>query len=148
VNVVPSGDGAVQLTVPAASARDAAGNDNTAGSFSIVSDRTPPQATLTYNPPPANSPNLGTVTITFTEPVTGFNITDLTLRFPEAQFPITANMLTGSGANYTLDLTSIPSQPGSHELRLTAAGSDIFDLAGNAMVLDADTSWIPSFGNP
>jgi hypothetical protein len=134
--------------VPAASARDAAGNDNTAGSFAVVSDRTPPQATLTYNAPPADSRNLGTVTITFTEPVTGFDITDLTLQFPEAQFTITANMLTGSGAVYVLDLTSIPEQPGQHRLRLTAAGSDIFDLAGNAMVLDADTSWIPDLGNP
>jgi hypothetical protein len=148
VNVSPQGDGPVKLTVPAAAAKDAAGNDNTAGSFFVISDRTPPQVTLTYNAPPANSRTLGTVTITFTEPVTGFDINDLKLQFPEVQFPITADMLTGSGADYILDLTKLPSQPGQHTLTLTAAGSDIFDLAGNALLADAKTTWTPSFGNP
>src|SRR5205085_5155006 len=101
---------------------------------SVESDRTAPRVTLTYNPPPANAPNLGTVTIEFTEPVTGLDILDLKLQFPEVQFPLTADMLTGSGAKYILDLTKIPTQPGTHQLTLTAAGSDIFDLAGNALI--------------
>jgi hypothetical protein len=148
VNVTPNGDGLVRLTVPAGSARDTAGNDNTAGSFAVTSDRTAPRATLTYNPPPAGSLVLGTVTITFTEPVIGFDIGDLALRFPEAQFPLTADMLSGSGATYTLDLSRFPIQPGDYLLALTAAGSDIFDLAGNPLLADASTTWTHTFGNP
>jgi hypothetical protein len=92
---------------------------------------------------------LGTVTITFTEPVTGLDINDLQLRFAgEVLLPLTALMLSGSGATYTLDLSKLGMQPGNYELTLTAAGSDIFDLAGNPLLLDATTTWAPTFGNP
>lgn len=148
VNVAPNGDGQVTLTVPADSGRDAAGNGNIADSFSVISDRTPPQVVLTYNAPPAGARNLGTVTIQFTEPVTGFDLADLSIQFPEVQFPLDSSMLSGSGDTYTLDLTKLPSQPGQHSLRLTAAGSDIFDEAGNALQLDGFTTWVPVFGNP
>jgi hypothetical protein len=148
VNVAPNGDGQVTLTVPADSVRDAAGNGNIADSFSVISDRTPPQVVLTYNAPPAGARNLGAVTIQFTEPVTGFDLADLTIQFPEVQFPLDSSMLSGSGDTYTLDLTKLPSQPGQHSLRLTAAGSDIFDEAGNALQFDGFTTWVPDFGNP
>jgi hypothetical protein len=149
VNVIPNGDGQVRLRVPAGSARDSAGNDNTVGSFTVISDRTSPRATLTYNAPPNGSALLGTVTITFTEPVTGLDINDLQLRFAgEVLLPLTALMLSGSGATYTLDLSKLGMQPGNYELTLTAAGSDIFDLAGNPLLLDATTTWAPTFGNP
>lgn len=149
VNVVPNGDGQVQLRVPAGSARDSAGNDNTVGSFAVTSDRTSPRATLTYNPPPADSLVLGTVTIEFTEPVTGLDINDLKLTFAgEVQLPLIGSMLSGSGATYTLDLSKLTKQPGNYELTLTAAGSDIFDRAGNPFVLDATTTWTHAFGNP
>jgi hypothetical protein len=57
VNVAPTADGPVTVTVPAGVAQDSAGNQNTAGSFSVNSIRTDAGMVATTNPPASTDPN-------------------------------------------------------------------------------------------
>jgi hypothetical protein len=41
-----------------------------------------------------------------------------------------------------LNLNTLPKTPGNYQLILTAAGSGIFDLAGNPLQSDANTTWV------
>ncbi|MEN7548787.1 PKD domain-containing protein [Rapidithrix thailandica] len=77
--ITPTTDGQVTVDIAAGVARDAGGADNTAASpFSIHADMTSPTVTITSG---ATSPTDGafTATFTFSEDVTGFAISDLTV---------------------------------------------------------------------
>ena len=80
---------------------------------------------------------MGLVTITFTENITGLDIGDLSLTRDGNPVTLTAAMLNGSGASYTLDLASVTSVAGSYVLTLTASGSGIIDSVGNLLTADA-----------
>ncbi len=141
VNVAPNGNGPVRVTVPAGVAQDAAGNNNSGGTFAVTSDRAAPTAVLAYTVPGPGA-NLGMVAVTFNEPVTGVSIDDFTLLFNGNPVPLTPGMLSGGGANYTIDLSTLPRGSGNYQMTLTAAGSGIFDQAGNAMQANASTTWV------
>jgi hypothetical protein len=47
----------------------------------------------------------------------------------------------GSGATYTLDLTTVTATFGTYVLTLVAAGSGITDSVGNAMTANASDTW-------
>ncbi len=99
-NVTPTGDGTVTVNVGAGVAQDSAGNPNQAAAqFSIVSDRMTPSVVISST---LSSPtNAGTipVTITFSEVVTGFELSDITVGNG------TKGTLTGSGTTYTVNVT-------------------------------------------
>ncbi len=119
--VTPVSDGTVTVDVPGAIAQDAAGNDNTAAAqFSIENDETAPTVTITST---ANDPINGAfdITLTFSEDVTGFALTDLTIT------NATASNLSGSGAVYTVTVT--PASDGA--LTVDIAAGVVQDAAGN-----------------
>ncbi|MCE7996350.1 MAG: hypothetical protein HEP71_30505, partial [Roseivirga sp.] len=119
--ITPSADGTVTVDVASAVAQDAAGNDNTAATqFSIENDETPPTVVISSM---ANDPINGAfdITITFSEPVTGLELTDLTV------VNSTASNLTVLGAVYTVTIT--PTTDGSVMIDLAAA--KVQDAAGH-----------------
>lgn len=76
VDVTPTANGAVSLSLAAGVAQDAAGNDNTSATFSIASDRTAPTVALTATVASPTNANSFTVTATFSEDVTGVSLAD------------------------------------------------------------------------
>lgn len=75
--VTPAADGVVTVNLSASSAQDAAGNNNSAATFSITSDRSSPTLTITST---ATSPtNLAAIpiTMTFNKDVVGFTAGDV-----------------------------------------------------------------------
>jgi len=120
VLVTPTTDGAVTLDVAAAAAVDVAGNDNTAApQLAATYDETVPTVAIT-----GASGNINaafTATITFSEDVTGFNVTDITAG------NATLSAFSGSGSTYTVLVT--PTADGA--VTLDVAGAVSTDVAGN-----------------
>ncbi|AWA29885.1 hypothetical protein HYN48_07230 [Flavobacterium magnum] len=122
-NLTPSADGTVTVNVAAAKATDGAGNGNTAAAqLSRVSDRTAPTITsMNYSVgSPTNSSSF-TLTINFSESVTGFATTDISMT------NASLSNLAGSGSSYTVTVT--PTADGTITANIPANG--VFDAALN-----------------
>ena len=78
VTITPTTDGILTINVPEDETQDNANNGNVATSFSILVDRTKPSVTISS---PVSSPTNKTfiATFTFSENVTGFDISDVSL---------------------------------------------------------------------
>jgi Ca2+-binding RTX toxin-like protein len=103
---------------------------------SFFVDATPPQVVPVNVTPDPRSTAVGILTIDFTEPVVGFNLTDLVLTRDAGGGPqavslngLTLNQITQS--RYTIDLNLKTGAPGDYVLGIQGAGSLIEDLAGN-----------------
>jgi hypothetical protein len=110
--------------------------------FSI--DHIGPTASVVPISPDPRFNAVGAVTLNFNEPVQNLDISDLTLTRNGSSVPLTAAMLSGSGSQYALDLTTATSSGGNVTLGtyvLTMNTSDIKDLAGNALSSGATDSW-------
>ncbi|MGJ3230774.1 MAG: Calx-beta domain-containing protein [Oceanicaulis sp.] len=121
-DIDPAADGTVTVTIAAGAATDAAGNASTAAEpFAIENDETAPGVTLTTS---TAQPVSGafTVSVAFTEPVSGFALADLVVGNGAA------SELSGSGAAYTVTIT--PSADGVVTVDLGAGAAA--DAAGNA----------------
>ncbi|WP_300554101.1 Ig-like domain-containing protein [Maricaulis sp.] len=119
--ITPSADGAVTVDVAAAVAQDAAGNDNTAATqFTRTNDETAPDVSIATG---SSDPVSGafTITVTFTESVTGFVVGDLTVGNGAA------SGFSGSGDTYTATIT--PSGDGQVSVDINAGVAT--DAAGN-----------------
>jgi hypothetical protein len=111
-DVTPTEDGAVTIDIAANVAEDEASNGNVAAEqLTVMTDQTAPTVSLTSN---ANDPHSGvfTVTATFSEVVTGFELGNITVANGEA-----AN-LGGSGTTYTFDVT--PTEDGAVTIDIAA----------------------------
>jgi hypothetical protein len=119
--VTPNADGPVTVDVPAATATDIAGNNNTAATqLTRTADITAPTVALTSaSPTTTNAPFL--VTATFSESVTGFIASDVNLTNS------TISGFTGSGTTYTFTVT--PNADGAVTVDVPAATAT--DIAGN-----------------
>ena len=121
VTVTPAADGAVTLDVGAAAAQDAAGNDNTAATqFTRTNDETAPDVTIATG---SSDPVSGafSITVTFSESVTGFVVGDMTVGNGAA------SAFAGSGDTYTATIT--PSGDGQVSVDINAGVAS--DAAGN-----------------
>lgn len=138
-----AGDYVLRVIAAGANIRDAAGNLLTSnGEDSWITDLTAPVASLgTVAPNPRNSP-VGVVPISFGESVTGLDLNDFQLTRDGSPVALSGITVSGSGANYQLDLSSVTSLVGTYVLRLAAAGSGVTDAAGNLLAADAATSWV------
>ena len=119
--ITPTGGGTVTVDIAAGVAQDAAGNDNTAATqFSIEIDGTAPDVTITTA---SSDPVSGTFTITvsFTEDVTGFALADLDVGNGAA------SDFAGSGDTYTATIT--PTADGTVTVDVAAGVAQ--DAAGN-----------------
>jgi len=119
--ITPSADGSVTVDVAADVASDDAGNGNTAATqFSIENDETAPTVTLsTVSSDPVSG--AFTLSIDFSEDVTGFVVGDLTVGNGSA------GSFAGSGDAYTVTIT--PSADGTVTVDLAAGVAQ--DDAGN-----------------
>ena len=94
-------DGIVTVDIPAAKVQDEAGNQNTvATQLSIQYDGTAPIATMNFISQTNDS--LITITVTFTEPVTGFNASDIIVSHG------TLSNFSGENESYTFNIIPPP----------------------------------------
>ncbi|MFI5382012.1 MAG: Ig-like domain-containing protein, partial [Tepidisphaerales bacterium] len=124
---------------------DAANNLIAANGTNLwIADLTPPTATITaVSPDPRNSA-VSSMTIVFSETVSGFDLADLTLKRDGVSVALTGATLTlGSGNTWTLgNLAGLTGSAGTYVLTLTAAGSGITDAAANTMTANASDTWV------
>ena len=124
--VTPTASGAVTVDIAAGAAEDGAGNPSAAADqFSITADLTPvdttaPTVTITSA---ASEPVSGPfpITVTFSEPVTGFELPDLVVGNGSA------SELQGTEASYTATVT--PTASGAVTVDIAAGAAE--DGAGN-----------------
>ena len=103
-------------------------------------DGTPPTASLSSVTSPRNTA-AGTVTITFSEPVTGVDKADLSLTLDSAAVDLApATLAAVSASQYSLDLSGVSGADGAYELTLNQ--STITDSVGNALASAVKTSWV------
>ncbi len=120
--VIPSADGMVSVEVPADAAWDPAGNGNLAGGIlSREYDATRPTVTLSSPSTDPTSVSPIEVTVTFSEPVTGFEAADVSVTNG------TLGDFAGEGATYIVSV--IPSADGMVSVEVPA--DVVWDAAGN-----------------
>ncbi len=102
------------------------------------------------SPNPRNSA-VSSIQIAFNKSVTGFDLSDLTLKLNNG-----ANLLTGAqtltsadNVTFTLgNLAGITAAQGTYDLKLTAAGSNIQDSTNATLMSDATASWVMDTAAP
>lgn len=126
---------------------DLAGNPLAGGATDAwLVDATRPTATIVAITPDPRSTPVESVTINFSEPVTGFDLADLRLTQDGG-----ANLLTAAqtlttpdgGATWRLgNLADLTATSGNYSVTLITAGSDIADAVGNTLsTVDAADAW-------
>jgi hypothetical protein len=122
VTITPSANGSLMVELPAGAATDVAGNANSASNtLSRTVDKTVPAVTLSTSAPDFVTGPFS-VSIAFSEGVSGLQLADLALT------NATASNLNGAGKSYTVDIA--PDQNGMVSVNLPAAA--VVDGAGNA----------------
>ncbi len=121
--LTPDAEGAFTASVPAGTFTDPVGNANTvSNTFTRTADLTAPTVLMSSTAPnPTNEAPIS-VTVTFSEPVTGFAEADISAG------NATISDFAGSGDSYTFDLT--PSGEGA--VTADIAATVAIDAAGNA----------------
>jgi hypothetical protein len=111
--------------------------------LTVTIDTTPPAADVVDVSPDPRTSSVSSVAINFDQTVTGFDLSDLTLKRDGGANLLTAgNAPTGSGASYAVpSLAAITNSPGTYVLSVNASGSNIVDAAGNTMAVNASDTW-------
>ncbi len=109
--------------------------------LTVNNDSTPPTPDIVDVTPDPRTTNAGVVSIAFDESVTGVDITDFSLTRDGKSVDIKGLVVAGSGANYTLDLTTVTVANGKYELTLNSGASGIVDTSGNALSANATDAW-------
>ncbi len=130
--ITPAESGAVTVSIAADRVEDAAGNGNAAADFVIEADLTGPTVAIASEAAGPVS-RVFTATIVFSEPVTGFEQSDLQVSNG------TVDGLDGSGTNYIARI--VPAESG--EVTVSIAADRVEDAAGNGnaaadFVIEAD----------
>jgi hypothetical protein len=108
-------------------------------------DATPPMASLVAVSPDPRNAVVDTMTITFSEPVTGLDLADLTLTRDGGENLLTGaqTLITTDAVTWTLgNLSPLTQADGLYELQLNSANAWVKDNAWNVLATDAATSWI------
>ena len=125
--VTPSGQGAVSVVVPSASAQDAAGHGNsTSNTLNRTYDSIPPTVALTTL---TSSPTLDTpitYTATFSESVSDFTLSDITVTHATV-----GNFHRVSGTVYTFDVSPISNPIDNVDVFISIAAGKVHDAANN-----------------
>ena len=121
---------------------DAVGNIGVAGSDTVTIDTLNPTADVVDVTPDPRTTGAGTVSVNFSESVTGVGIGDFTLTRGGNSVDLSGLLVSGSGASYSIDLSSVTNAAGSYVLTLVASASGIQDLAGNLLSVDASDAWV------
>jgi hypothetical protein len=138
-------EGNYVLTVQGGGIQDPSGAAGTgSASAAWVMDTTAPTAGVAAVSPSPRNTGVGSLSITFSEAVSGFGLGDLRLTRDGFAVALTgATLSSPDGAAWTLgNLSGLTAAQGAYTLTLTAAGSGITDLAGNALAGDASAGWL------
>lgn len=114
--------------------------------ISVVStmlvDTVPPTADISDVTPDPRTVEMGVVTITFNEAVTGFSASNLTLTRNGSPVDLTGAVFVEVNPDeYTVDLAPFTVASGNYVLTLNAVTSSIIDIAGNLLSADAVDSF-------
>jgi hypothetical protein len=120
-NVAPTADGNVVINLPAGAASDNGGRASTAASYTITYDGTAPMVTLATSATSPTNTNPIPFTATFSENVTGFTASDITVTNGTVQ------NFSGSGTTYTFEV--VPTNNGA--VTVSIAANVAQDTAGN-----------------
>ena len=108
----------------------------------LLPDTTPPTATIgTISPNPRHTV-VGLVAVTFSENVTGVDVSDFTLTRDGISVSLSGATITGSGSAYTIDLSSVTNPAGSYLLTLKSSGTGITDQVGNLLTTGVSSSFV------
>jgi Ca2+-binding RTX toxin-like protein len=132
-----TGSGTVTVSVPAGAATDAVGNPNTASNESTVTfDTVRPAVTVAPAPGQDDPTNTGPIlfAVEFSEPVTGFTGTDVTL---SGTAGATTAVVTGSGATYQVEVSGMT---GSGTVTVSVPAGAATDAAGNPNTASNDST--------
>jgi hypothetical protein len=115
-------------------------------------DERAPTVSIVRVSPDIRAAAVSQMTITFTEPVAGLDLGDLSLTRTTDQtvslLPATATLTTSDNVTWTLgNLDPLTAASGIYRLTLTAAGSGIADAGGNLLVQSAAASWTNGAGD-
>ncbi len=110
----------------------------------------PPVANIAPVYPNPRHTTVDDISISFSEPVAGFDLGDLMLTRNGATIPLDGVTLsTLDNVTFTLSgLTSLTGNEGNYQLWLPAAGSGITDADEIAMAADATTAWVMDTTGP
>jgi hypothetical protein len=126
VDIAPEVDGAVTIDINDAVASDLAGNGNIAADqFSINYDNTAPIVSITSDQSGATNSSAFVVTITFSEEITNFELSDIVVSNGTA-----SNLATTDNIVFTVDI--VPANDGV--LTVDIDTDAVVDLAGNSNV--------------
>ncbi|HKP69514.1 MAG TPA: Ig-like domain-containing protein [Pyrinomonadaceae bacterium] len=135
-------DGTVVLGMSAAGVQDVAGNSNAAiagGDNTVTLDTTPPMVTINQaaaQVDPARFTPLN-FTVTFSEPVTGFTNSDVSLAGSTANVASASRTVSGSGPTYNVAIGGVNSNGATVVASILAAS--VQDAAGNASTASTST---------
>jgi hypothetical protein len=156
ISGLTNGTGTYVLTLNASGSgiTDAAGNSlmanaSTTWVLSVPLPPPPPPSGDTTPPtcifeavPSVGRAGLPQIAITFSESVTGFDISDILLTRAGAAVNIQGAVLTGSGSNYILqNLANLTYPIGEYHLQIKTSGTGITDLSGNALSNSNSADW-------
>ena len=132
-SITPDGNGAITIGIGANVAEDAAGNGNDAATdVTVPWDATAPTVAITGAPAVVGSTDAFDVTVTFSEAVTGFDATDVTVTNGSAT-------VSGSGTTYTASITP----DGNGDITIGIGANVAEDAAGNGndAATDVTVTW-------
>ena len=112
-------------------------------SKSFAATSTAATTTMTPSSPGTSATPVGSVAITFSKPVTGFGIGDLTLTRGGTPVSLaTATLASTDGQRFTLgSLGAATATEGAYTLSFTAAGAGVVDAAGQTLTQNATATW-------
>jgi len=112
-------------------------------------DVVPPTADIVDVSPDPRTTAVPSISIVFSEPVYGVNLTDLTLTRNGVVVPFTSDQFLWSGDDITWTLDGLTTLTGpylgttaNYVLTLRAADSWIWDAGGNLLAADASDAWV------
>lgn len=150
-----TGDYVLSITAAGSGIRDTAGNEMTADASDAWRMNNPDAGVPTVNivdinPDPRKTP-VNTVSIVFSEPVTGFDLSDLTLTRDGGPNMLSQFHTLATSDNRTYSLSGLANQTGpegTYVLAFKSSGTGIADLAGNALISGAIDQWLVDFTAP
>eukprot|EP00899_Mesostigma_viride_P003583 jgi/Mesvir1/13225/Mv12753-RA.2 len=130
--VSPFREAEVKISVPAGNATGSNGLGNTASNvLSRVYDVTPPSVTVTALGGSPTNQNPIPLRVVFTERVTGFTVTGMTVSGPSPGSTLANLREDGTPGTYLVDLNPAPGAAGQGEYTIRVLAGAAKDLAGN-----------------
>ena len=141
----PLSDGRYDVLVTARTTNGLVAQD--ASSDELLIDTRPPTVAIESTPSTVVAGEVDEIRFTFSEPVNGFDLSDLTLTRSTDQIvsllPDAAILTMLDDAGWRLgNIASLTSPSGIYELILSGLESNITDVAGNRLASSAVNSWI------